>query len=592
MIYVSHRLREILAIADEVTVMRDGRRAFNGPARGLSEADLMKRMVGDAGAGPDYRAATARDRSKTIIRIDGIRSGALAPTCLTINAGEIVGCVGLRGAGQESDRPGARGDRTLYRHGRASGEALSPGSRRRCVPARRRLHQRQSRRQQRSHHVGAGKSVHQSALHAVAALVSLEPRRARRHRTGEKIAYGVHLRAPAQAMGEQSSGGNAQKVVLARGLESSPSLVILEDPTAGVDMPTRFALYDVMRARAADGIAFLITSSRTMTRSRAICDRIHVFRGGRIAATLEGTTVRPGEDPRPWPRGKPHERTHRHRPRAARTEKRRPRLRRRGALGSYGLVIVVLIVIGIFAALKPDTFLTASTLLSIATSQSITALLALAIVGVLIVGEDFDLSLHDRGERHRPGSGDRSDDRQPPRLAARLPSRLGGRGHASGVANAFMDGAVAHQFLCVTTLGVSTILSELRRRLFRRHDPDRNPVGHLLGLGAGRHRSGSRCQFGICSLVASALYILLEFTSTGRHMRAVGGNRAAAQLAGISVGRAVTVAFVISGLVSGFAAIISVGQLGSGQAVIASGYLLPAYAGAIPRRDDDHARPL
>jgi ribose transport system ATP-binding protein len=103
--------------------------------------------------------------------------------------------------------------------------------------------------------------------------------------------YDVRLPAPGQSISELS-GGNAQKAVLARGLQPSPSLVVLEDPTAGVDMPTRFALYDLMRARAANGVAFVITSA-DHDEVAAICNRIHVFRGGRITATLEAPPFDP-----------------------------------------------------------------------------------------------------------------------------------------------------------------------------------------------------------------------------------------------------------------------------------------------------------
>lgn len=244
-------------------------------------------------------------------------------------------------------------------------------------------------------------------------------------------------------------------------------------------------------------------------------------------------------------------------------------------LGSYGLVIVVLVVIGIFAALKPDTFLTSSTLLSIATAQSITALLALAIVGVLIVGE-FDLSFTTvNGIAQVLVIGLMTDNHVAWPLACIVGLAIG---VISGLANAVLTVRFGISSF-VTTLGVSTILG-----------------GFAVGYSGGMILTGTvsptfsalaqAAPLGIempiwyLLLVAALVYVLLEFTATGRHMRAVGGNRAAARLAGISVGRAVTVAFVISGLVSSLAAIISVSQLGSGQAVIASGYLLPAYAGA------------
>lgn len=245
------------------------------------------------------------------------------------------------------------------------------------------------------------------------------------------------------------------------------------------------------------------------------------------------------------------------------------------ALGSYGLVIVVIVIIGIFAILRPTTYLTASNLLSIATSQSVTALLALSIVGVLIVGE-FDLSFTAVfglvqvlviGLMTFSG------------MAWPLACLVGlAVGVATGVANALMTIRFNINSF-VATLGVSTILGGIA-------------VGYSGGMIltgnlpqafsdlAQRSPLGVEMPIWYLALVAVLLFILLEFTATGRQMRAVGGNRAAAELAGISVARAKTIAFIIAGVISALAAIISGSQLDSGQAVIAAGYLLPAYAGA------------
>jgi len=245
------------------------------------------------------------------------------------------------------------------------------------------------------------------------------------------------------------------------------------------------------------------------------------------------------------------------------------------AVGSYGLVIVVVVMIGIFAVLRPDTYLTASNLLSIATSQSITALLALAIVGVLIVGE-FDLSFTTVfGIVQVLVIGLMTDSGVAWPLACVIGLAVGA---LTGVANAIMTVRLNVSSF-VATLGISTILGGLAVG----YSGGMILTGTLAKTFSALAQSaplGVEMPIWYVVLVAGALYILLEFTATGRHMRAVGGNRAAARLAGISVGRAVTVAFVIAGLVSGFAAIISGSQLGSGQAVIAAGYLLPAYAGA------------
>jgi len=283
MIYVSHRLREILAIADDVTVMRDGRRAFHGPAAGRSEADLMGQMVGDATVTRDRRRASARDASKIVLRIDGMTGGALAATSLELCAGEIIGCVGLRGAGQEVIGRALAGIERFGGAVRLRDRAYRP------------KHVADALRQGVAF-ISGNRDMSLVRTMSVLENLFLNPRftplpRWFRSNRAERLAtqrvmrsYDVRLRAPAQPIGELS-GGNAQKIVVARGLESAPTLVVLEDPTAGVDMPTRFALYEFMRAKAAEGVAFLITSS-DHDEVAAICDRVHVFRGGRIAATL------------------------------------------------------------------------------------------------------------------------------------------------------------------------------------------------------------------------------------------------------------------------------------------------------------------
>ena len=290
MIYVSHRLREVLEIADVVTVVRDGRRCFHGAAAGLSEADLVEQMIGTAHPAHLTRAAPAHGATAVVVRIDGMTSGTLAATSITVGAGEIVGCVGLRGAGQEvmgralvGIEPFTGSVNLLGRdyHPKNVADALRHGVA----------------------FISGNRDMSIVRTMTVLENLFINPRftplpdwlrSARAEKTAtERVldSYDVRPRAAAKPIGELS-GGNAQKIVFARGLESAPSLVVLDDPTAGVDMPTRFALYDFMRAKASEGVTFLITSS-DHDEVASVCDRIHVFRNGRIAETLD----RPPFDP-------------------------------------------------------------------------------------------------------------------------------------------------------------------------------------------------------------------------------------------------------------------------------------------------------
>jgi ribose transport system ATP-binding protein len=290
MIYVSHRLREVLAIADVVTVLRDGRHAFHGSAATLSEADLMAQMVGRTDNGYQDRPTIARKSNKPLISIAEMTTAKLAGATFVVNEGEIVGCVGLRGAGQEAIGRALVGITTFTGHVTMLDRAYKPRDVADAL-------------QRGVVFITGNRDMNIVGTMSVLENLFINPRftplpRWIRSGRAEWAAtkrmtqsYDVRLREPGQSISELS-GGNAQKIVLARGLESAPSLVVLEDPTAGVDMPTRFAVYDVMRARAAKGLTFIIISS-DHDEVAAICDRIHVFRDGRLTATLDAPPFDP-----------------------------------------------------------------------------------------------------------------------------------------------------------------------------------------------------------------------------------------------------------------------------------------------------------
>jgi ribose transport system ATP-binding protein len=292
MLYVSHRLREVLSIADEVTVVRDGLLSFRGPVKGLTEAELVAHMVGSDLPGAERRSTVPRsgaDRGD-LLRIRGLNCLTLRDFDLTIGRGEIVGCVGLRGAGQEVL---GRSLAAIFRHtgsieleGRQfrprniddairQGVAFVTGDRENAIV--------------RTMTVEENLFLHPPRT----SLPSwLRPRSAERRSTEASIRkYDIRPRLADKLIGELS-GGNAQKVVFARGFESRPRVVVLDDPTAGVDMPTRYALYDLMRMEAAKGTGFLVASS-DHDEVAAVCDRIHVLREGRIAHTLDTPPFEP-----------------------------------------------------------------------------------------------------------------------------------------------------------------------------------------------------------------------------------------------------------------------------------------------------------
>jgi ribose transport system ATP-binding protein len=285
MIYVSHRLREVLTIADSVTVVRDGMRSFNGPIDGMTEAELIEHMIGsDAVRKHERSPGKAEQQGDVILSTKDLSTQIVRGVDLEVRRGEIVGCVGLRGAGQEILGRALSGVVPFEGTVQLNGKGFKPKNVNDAI-------------KKGVSFITGDRDVAIVRTMTVQENLFLHPPRTSlpfwlRNRgrelshTEQSIkAYDVRPREPAKAIGELS-GGNAQKVVFARGLESSPKLVILDDPTAGVDMPTRYSLYELMRQEAKKGTSFIVASS-DHDEVAAVCDRVYVFHQGRIAHVLD-----------------------------------------------------------------------------------------------------------------------------------------------------------------------------------------------------------------------------------------------------------------------------------------------------------------
>jgi ribose transport system permease protein len=245
------------------------------------------------------------------------------------------------------------------------------------------------------------------------------------------------------------------------------------------------------------------------------------------------------------------------------------------ALSRYGLLLVVIALLIGFSIAKPHTYFTTNNFLSIAETQSITALLALAIICILTVGE-FDLSFASIfGLCELLSVG----------LIVKQGWAVGIVCVAVLVIGVII--ALANSFFTVklkissfvATLGVSTILGGLSVGYSHGEVVFGELPSFFAEIGQG-DVAGIALPVVYVVIVAIALWVMLQYSSTGRRMLAVGGNRDAARLTGIRIGFVVMQAFLVAGVLSAFAGIVSGSQLGSGQPLLSTSYLLPAYAGA------------
>ena len=280
-VYISHRLPEIAAVSDRVTVLKDGRRIVTAPTPAMPTERLVRAMVGRDLA--DYFPAPGGPPGAAMLEVEGGGNAVLADIDLVVRTGEIVGVAGLEGAGKLAlaraifgDRPFTRGRMRLggaphaprtARDGLRAGVGFLPDDRK-----------------------GEGLALGQSLRDNAALTLRAFAAGWRRPTGGEMApqALDARLRAldvraasfdiPVRAL----SGGNQQKVVIARCLAREPRLLIFAEPTRGVDVAAKASIYAIMRDLAARGRAILMISS-DLPEVVGVSDRILVMRDGRIA---------------------------------------------------------------------------------------------------------------------------------------------------------------------------------------------------------------------------------------------------------------------------------------------------------------------
>jgi ribose transport system ATP-binding protein len=284
-LYVTHRLSEVFRIADRVTVLRDGRTIATVPTSTLDHDALVELILGrpiDAVYPPPPIA-----RDEVVLEVNGIAGGTVADVSLRVHRGELVGVTGLVGSGfeqlpflifgaQERDRGEVRlgGKRLIAGSPKASiaaGLAFAPADRR---------------------------NLSTMPLWTLAENITLP--KLRPHGPARWLRYGAEREdarvwldrlavEPADPEKRMTalSGGNQQRAVLARWLRCGASAFVLEDPTIGVDLGAKAAIYRALAAATRKGAGVLMTTSDA-EEACAVCDRVLVMRAGRIGAVLEG----------------------------------------------------------------------------------------------------------------------------------------------------------------------------------------------------------------------------------------------------------------------------------------------------------------
>jgi len=282
-LYVSHRLKEVFDLSGRITVLKDGRAVATLDTAGTSADQLVRHMVGRELS--HYYPGLARPGERGPVRliVQGGGNRKLHGIDLRLNAGEVLGVGGLQGSGRSALARALFGADPF-----STGRVTVDGTpvRLRSPRAAMRAGIAYVSEDRKGEGIVAGQSVLDNALLAGRALHPARTGRAARTARVRELLAAVELRAAGE---EQEirflSGGNQQKVVLARWLALAPRILLFDEPTRGIDVGAKSAIHDLVRRLARDGAAVLMVSSE-LPELLGMSDRILVMRDGRIAGEL------------------------------------------------------------------------------------------------------------------------------------------------------------------------------------------------------------------------------------------------------------------------------------------------------------------
>jgi ABC-type sugar transport system ATPase subunit/ribose/xylose/arabinose/galactoside ABC-type transport system permease subunit len=566
-VYVSHRLPEIFALADEVTVLRDGRVVWHGRLSETTPEHLIHSMVGRDTPPPVHR--TAATPGPVMLRCESLTAAdaSFHDISLDVRAGEVLGLYGLVGAGRSEWAQAVVGLRLAAGRLWVEGKLVSPtgpGAMARLgvvyVPEDR-------LRQGLCRGLAVRANLVLAILRQVGGLWRTRAPEARVTRAAV-AALGIRLRSIEQAIGTLS-GGNQQKVVLGRWLEVRPRVLVLDEPTRGIDVAAKAEIHGLLHRLADQGLAIVLISSE-LPEILSQVDRVGVFREGRLAGVFAQRAASAGAVAEAaLPAGQRASRDHSGGPTAAgRVLSSWARL---GPLREAGLAVLVL---GLFAAEQAVSgqMLTAGVVQSLANDTALLSLCALGAAVVLLAG-GIDISLGSQMALSAGLAGWLWERGHPLALVLAVALAVGS---ACGFANAVLT-LLGRVHPIVVTLGTLSLYRGLLIWCLRQDVQIPLERRSVLVAPSGGISPLAWVGLGVAVLAA----IFLRRTAAGREMYAVGSNASAARRAGISPGRVWIRAFTIQGALAGLAGLLYLAASGSLQPVSYEDKALEAVAAAV-----------
>jgi ABC-type sugar transport system ATPase subunit/ribose/xylose/arabinose/galactoside ABC-type transport system permease subunit len=583
-LFISHFIDEVLGLGDEVTILRSGKRIITAPAADLTPEQTVRHMIGTE-PGAFFPKEDARI-GLPILSVRGLAgAGFVQDVTFEVRAGEILGFFGLVGGGRsevaqmlfgvirpdggEIQMDGRVVRPRSPRHAMRLGIALLPEDR---------------------HQQGLVLQFPIRANETLPILRQLANRlglidRAREAETAKDFAERTRVVATGiEQLTNTVSGGNQQKVLLAKWLIPSPRVLILDEPTRGIDVRAKAEIHRIISHLAAQGMAIILISDDAQE-VIGMADRMIVFRGGRIAAecfrssfdreaillaAAHTARTKDGTDPAPvWRSQSGYKAPSIGSWRAFTGQLIRVR--------ELGLVIALLIICGAVTMREPR-FLQGANLEQVALSGTLVCIVALG-EALVIIAKQIDLSVGamvamsaflsaEWLERHPHGWI---------LFVLLLGCAIGG---ALGIVNALLVGVFRIPAI-VATLGTLAIYRGGVIVLAGGRQISATVLPDSYGQIVRGHFAGVPMLVWLAMLLTVAFGLAARFTRTGRNLYALGSNKESAHFVGISERRHLVLVFILSGLLCGFVGVLWGARFGTVDAVIAPDLHLQAISAVV-----------
>jgi ribose transport system ATP-binding protein len=569
-VYITHRLAEVRALADRVTVLRDGTVRGSSLASDVSDDELLALIVGRK-LESTFPSKLGADRSADVaLVVEGLTGRGFNDVSFSAARGEIVGVSGIVGNGQSALLRALAGLESfdgVVRVGDAAYNAKHLRRRSGYLPADR-------------HREGLMMSMsvrENAALGALGQFTKgplLRPRPEADAVSRELLSLAV--KTPSQeAMISTLSGGNQQKVVLARALMSQPAILVADEPTQGVDVGARSEIYRILREISADQVPVVVASS-DVKELEGLCDRVIVMSRGSVVQTFVDDEITEEALVHAAVRATGHRSQELTKARTRRASSSRLS---RFLTGDYAPVLIlalVMLALGAYVLGKNSRYLSAFNVTSVMTSCAALGFIALGQTVALLVG-GIDLSVGPlAGFMVVVGSFFLNDGKAGPTIAIGILLML-----LAGIGTGTVNGTlIRYAKFTPVAATLATYIALQGLSFFLRSSPGGNIASSVTDV-VTKQVGTVPLAFVVMVLVAVALELVLRYRPVGLQLRAVGSDEESARRVGVKTTRTVIGAYIACSVLVFFGSIVLLAQLGIGDPSQGVGYTLSSITAVV-----------